>query len=201
MAKKFSSDEQAMIQILHSMGIEDFEANVPAALNDFARRLAAELLCDAQDYAVHAGRQHDIQAKDVTLAQRLSDGRLAGLDHRDQVLNDVRTAINKRSLTDFADPSAVLLRYPKAALVQRAHSYQPAAEAYGDLEMIAAAAADGQEEEAEAVQAKKAAAAAESSWSVPSLLPDSRDKVSFSLPIASSAPAVTVGFTQQDETS
>lgn len=38
MAKKFSSDEQAMIQILHSMGIEDFEANVPAALNDYARR-------------------------------------------------------------------------------------------------------------------------------------------------------------------
>lgn len=155
---------------------------------------AAELLCDAQDYAVHAGRQ-DIQAKDVTLAQRLSDGRLAGMDHRDQVLNDVRTAINKRSLTDFADPSAVLLRYPKAALVQRAHSYQPAAEAYGDLEI----AADGQEEEAEAGQTKKTADS--SSLSVPSILPESRDKVSFSLPVSSSAPAATVGFSQQDENS
>lgn len=64
---------------------------------------------------------------------KLCDSSLAGIDHRDQVINEVKQAVNKKGLVDFADPNALLVRYPKTALTQRAHTYVPGIEAYGEF--------------------------------------------------------------------
>jgi len=51
-----SEDDAPFLRILESMGIDKYDPLVPTALNEYATRLASELLKDARDYAAHAGR-------------------------------------------------------------------------------------------------------------------------------------------------
>lgn len=92
---------------------------------------ASEILCDAKDYAGHAGRQ-ELSAEDIAVALKLYDGHLTGVDQREQVLSELRATTNKKSITDFAD-SSVLHHLPSNALLQRSHTYIPGLEAYGEV--------------------------------------------------------------------
>ena len=115
---------------------------------------AAELLCDAKDYAANAGREvlsccgvtsfsqrtlvllptcQDIQAVDVLTAVKLSDNVLLSGEQRDAMLMEVKPLINKSSLVDFLEPHAVHVRYPKTALTQRVHSFVPGVDAYKEV--------------------------------------------------------------------
>lgn len=64
-----SEDIKMFENLLHAMGVDNFDPLAPVALNDYARRkcsplsycmfeglmlgFASELLCDAKDYSVH----------------------------------------------------------------------------------------------------------------------------------------------------
>lgn len=68
-------DDAAMIEhILQSMGIKSSQYNesVVLALSEYARRFAAELICDAKDYSVHANKD-EIEPSDVKLAINLAE--------------------------------------------------------------------------------------------------------------------------------
>lgn len=111
-------DEKSMIDILRSMGIENFDPALPAALNEYARRFASEILCDAKDYSVHACR-NEINSSDLATALKLCTTHLTGPEQKEQIIIECRNQINKRSLVDLVNQSAVLHHLPERALIQR----------------------------------------------------------------------------------
>eukprot|EP01040_Poterioochromonas_malhamensis_P005287 gene5287-5670_t len=125
-------DEKGIIEILKSMGIDQFDPMVPVALNEYARRFVAELLCDAKDYSIHA-KKTDLDAEDVKLAIKLSDVKISGVDQSQSVIEEIKAEINKQSLIDFADPNAIMTRYPPDMFMQRSYTYVPGEDAYKEF--------------------------------------------------------------------
>ena len=93
-----SDDDQPFVTILNAMGIEEFDPLVPVALNEYAARknylfvwtsasavividavplsgFASEILQDAKDYSVHAGRL----VKTFSSVTAISIGEIYGL--------------------------------------------------------------------------------------------------------------------------
>mmetsp|Transcript_8924 Transcript_8924/g.14835 ORF Transcript_8924/g.14835 Transcript_8924/m.14835 type:complete len:192 (+) Transcript_8924:147-722(+) len=124
-----SEDDAPFLRILESMGIDKYDPLVPTALNEYATRLASELLKDARDYAAHAGRS-DIEADDIKLAVKLSDSHCAGIDANENVQMHIQRQLQMKGLTQLADPESVLHRYPQDMLMQRTFTFIPGAEAY-----------------------------------------------------------------------
>lgn len=162
------------------MGIEEFDPLVPVALNEYAARknmspfwfahklskspdyhrdfvfsgFASELLQDAKDYSVHAGRSvssiksfsfpelpnvllgtlQEIYPEDIKLAVKLSDSNSTSADARETVANRVKEQLLKKNLTELADPRSVQNRYPAEMFMQRSHTYIPGGEAYTDVQ-------------------------------------------------------------------
>lgn len=69
----------------------------------------------------------------MKLAVQLCDVHVHGVDQSQGAIEVIKLEINKQSLVDFADPNAVLLRYPLDAPLQRSYTYVPGKEAYGPL--------------------------------------------------------------------
>lgn len=70
---------------------------------------------------------------DVVTAVKLSDNLLLSSEQRESVLMEVKPFINKSSLVDFQEPHALQVRYSKAALVQRVHTFVPGSDAYKEV--------------------------------------------------------------------
>lgn len=130
---QYSDEDLPFVDILSSMGIGEFDAMVPVALNEYASRFATELLNDARSYASHAQRK-DIVADDIKLALKLSDARVTGIDSMESVVNSVKTLVNQKDLTSLVDEDSVLIRYPKDMLLTRSHTYIPGNEAYPEID-------------------------------------------------------------------
>ena len=67
------------------------------------------------------------------MAVKLNDSYATNLDSRESVSNRVRDILLKKSLTELVDPRSVLIRYPTEQYIQRAHTYVPGSDAYGDV--------------------------------------------------------------------
>lgn len=84
---KWSDDEKAMIELLHSMGVTKFDASIPTALNEYAKSMlplitlsahylfmlshwllgyAAEILSDGKDFSVYAGKKVGFNCENST---------------------------------------------------------------------------------------------------------------------------------------
>lgn len=124
--------------------------------------LAAELLCDAKDYSVHAKKAvsihnnkpglsmnhhqlsnsiipfsctQEIDVDDVRLASMLSDTRVNGVEQSSAQLEEVKKSINQQNLVEFVDPEAVLVRYPPSMFTKQAITYVSSEEAYGEVRL------------------------------------------------------------------
>ena len=65
-----SKEKQMFHPLLELLCVDDYEPDVLEGLDFYARRLASELICDACDYAAHAGR-HEIEEDDIKMATEL----------------------------------------------------------------------------------------------------------------------------------
>lgn len=121
------SSDAVFVEILASMGIKEYDTLVPVALNDYCRRFASELLCDAKDYASYANRA-EITVEDINLALKLSDTRVMGVDPKDTIINNMKNEINKQDMSPL-DAKAAITRYPIGSLLEQTQTYMPAWEA------------------------------------------------------------------------
>ena len=69
----------------------------------------------------------------MKLAIQLCDVHVHGVDQSQGAIEEIKLEINKQNMVEFADPNAVLLRYPLDAPLQRSYTYVPGKEAYGSL--------------------------------------------------------------------
>jgi histone H3/H4 len=109
------ADLESFENILSSMGIDKYDPEVLPALEEFARRFAVDILCDARDYANHAGRS-DIDVKDVKLAVKLSGAESATTGELERAVNDAKDQINKIPLGKIIDETVHSIRYAKDRL-------------------------------------------------------------------------------------
>ena len=113
--------------ILKAMGIEQYDPQVVEALSEYTRRFTSEILCDAKDYATHAGHP-ELGADDIKLAMKLHDSRTNAIDPRLKFIYDAHEAINSKPLPHI--PEDRLLRLPESNLLQRTFTFVPGREAY-----------------------------------------------------------------------
>lgn len=115
--------------------LDHADPSVIAALGEYARRYASELLLDAKDYANHSGR-HDISAEDLKLAIRFHDSQVQGTP---SALSNVRAdLINRQPLTEI--PETYTYSWPADDhLLVQSHTYVPAAQAQAAIEAEATA--------------------------------------------------------------
>ena len=118
---------EGIAKIMRSMGITEYDSAVMNAVDEYARKFAAELLCDAKDYASYAGHS-EIAVNDITLSLKLSDMRVMGIDPKDTIINTVKDDINKQDLIDLLDPESVQIRYPSKTLLQQTYNYVPSSD-------------------------------------------------------------------------
>lgn len=122
--------------ILKSMGVENADALVAPALQEYANRFASSLLCDCKDYANHAGHS-DIDVGDAKTAIAMSDTHIMGSDPREKVMLEMQSTVNSLDLAKIADDKSWLIRYPKdvnvldptKSLLQRTYTIVPSTEA------------------------------------------------------------------------
>jgi hypothetical protein len=81
-------------------------------LNEYAQRLAGDLLCDAQDYANHRASV-EIDASDIQLALKLSKIYTSKAIGVERAIPDVQDAINKIPLNRLVNDKDFTVRYPK----------------------------------------------------------------------------------------
>jgi hypothetical protein len=67
------------------------------------------------------------------LAIKLSDVKISGVDQSQSVIEEIKAEINKQSLIDFADPNAIMTRYPPDMFMQRSYTYVPGEDAYKEV--------------------------------------------------------------------
>ena len=122
------NESEMFEDILKSVGIdglEDVNTNVPAALNEYAKRLASELLIDAKDYATFASR-NDINTSDMRMAIRMHDITVAGA--ASTAKQELNNEINQTRLPDI--PDTYTYTWPENGhLLVQPHTYIPASEA------------------------------------------------------------------------
>ena len=131
---KLLTEEEIFIDILHSMGIDQYEPQVIQALSEYARRITSELLCDAKDYSNHA-QKNDIDNDDMDLAIKLSMHRRSGIAANTEIMNKFARTINSQDLSELIDKERVLIKYPRKlheSLLQRSYTYIPGSQAYPD---------------------------------------------------------------------
>jgi len=131
---KLLTEEEIFIDILHSMGIDQYEPQVIQALSEYARRITSELLCDAKDYSNHA-QKNDIDSDDMDLAIKLSMHRRSGIAANTELMNKFARTINSQDLSEIIDKERVLIKYPRKlheSLLQRSYTYIPGSQAYPD---------------------------------------------------------------------
>lgn len=126
------NESQMFEDILKSVGIdglEDVNSNVPAALNEYAKRLASELLIDAKDYANFASR-NDITARDMKMAIRMHDITVAGA--ASIAKQELNNEINQTRLPDI--PDTYTYTWPEDGhLLVQPHTYVPASEGNNNM--------------------------------------------------------------------
>ena len=131
---KLLTEEEIFADILHSMGIDQYEPQVIQALSEYARRITSELLCDAKDYSNHA-QKNDIDNDDMDLAIKLSMHRRSGIAANTEIMNKFARTINSQDLSELIDKERVLIKYPRKlheSLLQRSYTYIPGSQAYPD---------------------------------------------------------------------
>ena len=69
------SEDESIQKLLASIGCVDYDPLVIAAISEYSRRYASELLCDAKDFATHCGRE-EVDVSDLKLAIQLNDGKM-----------------------------------------------------------------------------------------------------------------------------
>ena len=104
-----------MDRVLHSMGVEKYDPHVVTALNEYAKRLAGDLLCDARDYANHRGAGQDLDAADVQLAVKLSPVYTARAQPVDGAVKEVMDRVNRVPLSRLVNSDAFVIRYPSVS--------------------------------------------------------------------------------------
>lgn len=67
------------------------------------------------------------------MAIKLSDVKISGVDQSQSVIEEIKAEINKQSLIDFADPNAIMTRYPPDMFMQRSYTYVPGEDAYKEV--------------------------------------------------------------------
>ena len=118
-----------MIELLHSMGVTKFDASIPAALNEYAKRYAAEILSDGKDFSVYAGKK-EIDADDIKLALKLSDSRISGIDANIHAVEELKDVINKHSLESLLENPPISVRSLPLTGEQRSFTMITGSEAY-----------------------------------------------------------------------
>jgi transcription initiation factor TFIID subunit 9B len=126
---------QEVESILSGMGVESDDPAVIAALQEYANRFAATLLCDCKDYANHAGHK-DIDVNDAKAAIAMCDTHILGSDPREKIMVDMQQVVNSADLSKLVDDKAWLIRYPKdptsldptKTLLQRTYTIVPSTE-------------------------------------------------------------------------
>ena len=78
----------------------------------------------------------EIYPEDVKLAVKLNDACSTSADARESVAGRVRDQLQKKSLTELADPRSVHNRYPADMFMQRSHTYIPGGEAYTEVSKL-----------------------------------------------------------------
>lgn len=123
-------------RILRSMGVDKFDPLVVSALQEYANRFASELVCDAKDYAAHAGHA-DVEIADAKAAVSLSSTYFLGPDPREKEALEKKQKVNKEGLASLVD-AKIWTRYPgvtdkaldpSKALLQRSYTLVPSNQA------------------------------------------------------------------------
>ena len=96
----------------------------------YATRFTSEILCDAKDFATHAGR-NEIEVDDIKLAIRLHDSRTNAFDPKLKFVLDTQEIINAKPLPHI--PEDRLLSLPENNLLQRTFTFVPGKEAYPEV--------------------------------------------------------------------
>lgn len=104
--------EEEIERILTNMGIK-YDPLVVTALNDYATRIAGDILCDARDYANHRGAGPDLDVSDVKLATKLSTAYSARALPVEASSTQVQELINRVPLANQVNKEDYVLRYPK----------------------------------------------------------------------------------------
>lgn len=125
------------MSIVEMMGIKDHDPLVLAAVSEYARSFAMDILCDAKDYASHAGR-HEVTSADVSLALKLKDSNVSGLRESAAKVNETRAIINEKPLPVI--PETFTFSWPKDNLLTQQYTYTSTANVndavdVGDAEM------------------------------------------------------------------
>lgn len=133
--------------ILKSMGVEKYDPMVLSALNEYARRIAGDILCDARDYANHRAAV-DIDASDIKVALQLSRSFKTRTVPEGAALKEAMDAVNKTPLAMLIDDKSYVIRYPKSSdyfvegpdpvsgLLQRTYTLLPPATKTQSLERM-----------------------------------------------------------------
>lgn len=126
-----------MENLLRSAGVDSADPLVATALQEYANRFASSLLCDAKDYANHAGHS-DIEVGDAKIAVALADINIMSQDPRERAVTEAKAAINSIDLVKAVDDKTWHRnRYPKdptssdptRSLLQRTYTIVPSTEA------------------------------------------------------------------------
>jgi len=129
--------------ILKSMGVEKFDPLVLSALQEYSKRLAGDLLCDARDYANHRGAA-DIDASDIKIAVQLSKACKSRVHPAMSFVEEVGREINRTPLAPLIDEKQYAVRYPQVrdpfvegpdpvtGLLQRTYTLVPASGTTGN---------------------------------------------------------------------
>ena len=125
------------MSIVEAIGIKDHDPLVLAAVSEYARSFAMDILCDAKDYAAHAGRR-EVTSADVSLALKLKDSNASGQRESAAKVNEARAIINEKPLPVI--PETFTFSWPKDNLLTQQHTHAPMANVNdaadgGDAEM------------------------------------------------------------------
>jgi len=132
------SESEMLKEIVDSMGIKEHDPQVLAALSEYARTFAMDVLCDSKDYAVHANRSsgEELTAADVHLALKLCDSFVAGRRESAAHASEMRGRINEIPLPPI--PETFRFNWPNDDnLLTQEHTHLPAAAAAAATEAVA----------------------------------------------------------------
>jgi hypothetical protein len=103
-----------MENLLESMGVHKYDPTIVTALNEYANRVAGDLLCDARDYANHRSAGPDIDVSDAKLAIKLSSVFASKAVPFESAGHQVMSEVNKIPLSKSVNSNNFFIRYPDA---------------------------------------------------------------------------------------
>eukprot|EP00603_Paraphysomonas_imperforata_P013942 CAMPEP_0114460006 /NCGR_PEP_ID=MMETSP0104-20121206/5512_1 /TAXON_ID=37642 ORGANISM="Paraphysomonas imperforata, Strain PA2" /NCGR_SAMPLE_ID=MMETSP0104 /ASSEMBLY_ACC=CAM_ASM_000202 /LENGTH=180 /DNA_ID=CAMNT_0001632683 /DNA_START=103 /DNA_END=642 /DNA_ORIENTATION=+ len=119
--------KQSVMDILKSMGVTEYDPAVLVALEEYGRRIATDLLCDAKDFSVHASRKK-IDIEDIKLAIMLKDKKKKMASPLIKAQQDAQ--INQQELPPFPADGSTINPANFPSLQTRPYTFVPGSTAY-----------------------------------------------------------------------